>query len=29
NIQKTKIMVNGVLRSAHLCTRCIRTLQKV
>lgn len=29
NVQKTKIMVNGVLRTAHLCTRCLRTLQKV
>ena len=29
NVQKTKIMVNGTMRSVHLCTRCIRTLQKV
>jgi len=28
NIQKTKILVNGALRTAHLCTRCLRTLQK-
>jgi large subunit ribosomal protein L28 len=29
NVQKTKIMVDGTLRSVHICTRCLRTLQKV
>jgi large subunit ribosomal protein L28 len=29
NVQKTKIMVDGVMKSVHICTRCLRTLQKV
>ncbi len=29
NIQKTKIMIDGAMRSVKICTRCIRTLQKV
>lgn len=29
NIQKTRIMVDGAMRSVHICTRCLRTLQKV
>ncbi len=29
NIQKTKIMMNGAMRSVHICTRCLRTMQKV
>lgn len=29
NIQKTKMLVDGALRSVHICTRCLRTQQKV
>lgn len=29
NVQKKKIMVEGVMRSVHICTRCLRTLEKV
>jgi large subunit ribosomal protein L28 len=29
NVQKTKLMINGAMRSVHICTRCMRTLQKV
>jgi len=29
NVQKTKIMVDGTMRSVHICTRCMRTQQKV
>lgn len=29
NVQKTKITVDGVQRSVNICTRCLRTLQKV
>jgi large subunit ribosomal protein L28 len=29
NVQKTKIMVNGAMRSVKICTRCMRTMQKV
>lgn len=29
NVQKTKVMVDGALRSVHICTRCLRTMQKV
>jgi large subunit ribosomal protein L28 len=29
NVQKTKLMVNGAMRSVHICTRCMRTQQKV
>jgi ribosomal protein L28 len=29
NVQKTKIPINGVMRSVRICTRCMRTLQKV
>jgi len=28
NVQKTKLMINGVMRSVRICTRCLRTLQK-
>ena len=28
NVQKTKVMLNGVLRSVHICTRCLRTMHK-
>jgi large subunit ribosomal protein L28 len=28
NVQKTKVMVEGQLRSVHICTRCLRTMQK-
>jgi len=29
NVQKTRIMVDGVMRSTKICTRCLRTMQKV
>lgn len=29
NVQKTKMMVNGAMRTVHICTRCLRTQQKV
>jgi large subunit ribosomal protein L28 len=29
NVQKTKLMIDGAMRSVHICTRCMRTLQKV
>jgi large subunit ribosomal protein L28 len=29
NVHKTKIMIEGSMRSVHICTRCQRTLQKV
>ena len=29
NVQKTKIMINGAMKSVHICTRCLRTMQKV
>ena len=29
NVQKKKVMVDGVMRSMRICTRCLRTLQKV
>lgn len=29
NVQKTKVMLNGAMRSVHICTRCLRTMQKV
>lgn len=29
NVHKTKIVIDGALRSVHICTRCLRTLQKV
>lgn len=29
NVQKTKITIDGVQRSVHICTRCLRTMQKV
>jgi len=29
NVQKTKLMLDGAMRSVHICTRCLRTLQKV
>ncbi len=28
NVQKTRIVVDGVAQSAYLCTRCMRTLAK-
>ncbi|MDQ2743187.1 MAG: bL28 family ribosomal protein [Chloroflexota bacterium] len=28
NVQKTRIMVDGVMRSTKICTRCLRTMQK-
>jgi large subunit ribosomal protein L28 len=28
NIQKTSVVINGVARSIHACTRCIRTARK-
>jgi large subunit ribosomal protein L28 len=28
NVQKTTIYENGAKRTAHLCTRCLRTLAK-
>lgn len=28
NVQKTKIMIDGSMRSVKICTRCLRTLQK-
>lgn len=28
NIQKTKVFLNGSMRSVTICTRCLRTLQK-
>jgi large subunit ribosomal protein L28 len=28
NVQKTMVVVNGVQRRVHACTRCIRTLRK-
>jgi large subunit ribosomal protein L28 len=29
NVQKTKLMLNGSMQKVHVCTRCMRTLQKV
>lgn len=29
NVQKTKLMIDGAMRTVHICTRCMRTLQKV
>ena len=29
NVQKTKLMLDGAMRSVHICTRCMRTLNKV
>jgi len=29
NVQKTKLMINGAMRTVHICTRCMRTMQKV
>jgi large subunit ribosomal protein L28 len=29
NVQKTKIVINGALQRVQICTRCLRTLQKV
>jgi large subunit ribosomal protein L28 len=29
NVHKTKIMLDGAMRSVHICTRCLRTMQKV
>lgn len=29
NVQKTKVMIDGAMRSVHICTRCLRTMQKV
>jgi large subunit ribosomal protein L28 len=29
NVQKTKLMIDGNMRTVHACTRCIRTMQKV
>jgi large subunit ribosomal protein L28 len=29
NVHKTKVMINGSMRSVHICTRCQRTMQKV
>jgi large subunit ribosomal protein L28 len=29
NVQKTKLMLDGAMRTVHICTRCMRTLQKV
>lgn len=28
NVKKTTIMVNGALRGATVCTRCLRTIAK-
>lgn len=28
NVQKTKVVVNGYVRTVHACTRCIRTARK-
>lgn len=28
NVQKTKLLIGGVLRSVYACTRCIRTARK-
>lgn len=29
NVQKTRIMINGAMRRVKICTRCLRTQQKV
>lgn len=29
NVQKTRILLNGTMRRVSICTRCLRTLQKV
>jgi len=28
NIQTTTLMINGVSKRVHICTRCLRTLSK-
>ena len=28
NIQRVRVQVNGQMRRMHLCTRCLRTLNK-
>lgn len=28
NVQKTRLVVDGVSRRVNICTRCLRTLQK-
>lgn len=28
NVQKVKVLVNGVEKSQYVCTRCLRTLSK-
>lgn len=28
NVQKTRVLVGGELRTVHYCTRCLRTLAK-
>ncbi|HEY8476718.1 MAG TPA: 50S ribosomal protein L28 [Chloroflexota bacterium] len=28
NVQRARVLVNGVARRMYACTRCIRTLQK-
>ncbi len=28
NVQKTKVMVGNTMRTVHICTRCLRTMQK-
>jgi large subunit ribosomal protein L28 len=29
NVHKTRLMLDGRLQRVHICTRCLRTLQKV
>ena len=29
NVQKTQIIVDGVVKHVHICTRCMRTRAKV
>lgn len=29
NVQRRRIQINGVMRTVHICTRCVRTLSKL
>lgn len=29
NVQRRRLQINGVMRTVHICTRCVRTLSKL
>lgn len=29
NVQRRRIAINGVMRTVHICTRCVRTMGKL